>query len=46
MREIEELGVEGEFGEEEGMAWDDVHGGDLPIEGVRAARKEEGGFRV
>ena len=36
--------MEEEREEEEMGAWDDVHGGDLPVKEVKAARKEEIGY--
>ena len=42
VHEVNSAAIEEE--EEEVGAWDDVHGGDLPIGKVREARKEEVGF--
>ena len=43
--EIREVGLEEETSEEDqGEAWDDVHGGVLPLDGVKEARMEEVGF--
>ena len=41
-----EAEIEGEIhgDEEEGGAWDDVHGGMLPLKEVEAARREEVGY--
>ena len=42
--EIEENGIEEEIGDDMAHAWDDVHGGVLPLEKVEDVRKEEDGY--
>ena len=42
--EIQALGIEEDVDEDVAGAWDDVHGGDLPLKDVKAARREEVGF--
>jgi hypothetical protein len=39
-----EAEIEGEIQENEEGAWDDVHGGTLPLQDVEAARREEVGY--
>ena len=44
VKEIQEIGIEEEEMEDFGEAWDDAHGGELPIAGVQNARPEDVGF--
>jgi hypothetical protein len=44
VKEIQDVGVEEDEEDEATGAWDDVHGGDLPLKDVVAARKEEVGY--